>query len=210
MHNQIVTIDEQEDLSPLREQINGVALYPVLAQQNITFIRESLKDLWNMALAAGNDEIAGKIAEACSRAEMMTDHIGHQAVVINTVVAGLFKVREQRNQAYEKLEEMDEGIQAIRECKMPKNEELQSPFDDFQESHNQMFWESLPYDMARVLGEDWQHYDADVLYQLITVDEEEVDDEGEMYGFTFTQLKEFRAYLREIVEQIKTGVVEYE
>jgi hypothetical protein len=205
MSNQIVTTEETHELTPLQEQINAVALFPAQAQQNIVFIQESLRDLWNMAIEAGNEEIAGAIAEICSRSEMMADQIGQQAIVLNTLAAGLFKVWEQRNKAFDELENLHVGIQNIWTTEHPL---LKGLYDRLMQSHNEAFWESLPYDMANTLGGDWDFMDADTLYLMLTVEEDTVDDEGYEYGFTLTQLREFRAYLLEMVQQIKSE--EYE
>jgi hypothetical protein len=207
MSKQITTPEEPNELTPLQEQINSVGMYPAIAQQNITFIQENLKELWNMAVEVGNDALAGKIAEICSRSEMLADHIGHQAIVLNTIAAGLFKVWEQRNKAFDELDNLHVGIQNIWTTEHPL---LQGMYDRLMQSHNEAFWESLPYDMANMMGGDWDFINADTLYLLLTIDEELVDEDPFEYGFTLTQLREFRGYLLEMVQQIKTEAEEME
>lgn len=67
------------------------------------------------------------------------------------------------------------------------------------EQHNAAFWESLPYDMADVLGESWMHMDAHALYSLITDDEEIV---AEGYDLTPNEVLEFRQRLLDMVREL--------
>lgn len=60
------------------------------------------------------------------------------------------------------------------------------------EQHNEAFWESLPYDMADMLGDKWRHMDAHALYCLLTDDEEIV---AEGYDLTPDEVLAFREKL---------------
>lgn len=64
------------------------------------------------------------------------------------------------------------------------------------------FWESLPYDMANRLGEDWKFWDADNLYEALTVDLEEVDEEGFNYEFKKSDLIKFRQTLHKLIKDL--------
>lgn len=73
------------------------------------------------------------------------------------------------------------------------------------EEHNAAFWESLPYDMMAMLrgenkeGGDWQHWNANTLYSLITGDSFEV---AEGMGIEEEQVLTFRKKLLDMVREV--------
>lgn len=67
------------------------------------------------------------------------------------------------------------------------------------EQHNQAFWESLPYDMATMLGGKWDSRQADLLYALLTDDAEEV---AEGWNLDIEDVRAFRAELFEMVNKL--------
>ena len=77
-------------------------------------------------------------------------------------------------------------------------------YGDVMEEHNANFWESLPYDMAVVLGKDWQHYDAHKLYELLTSDFDN-DWDPEDFGWTQSQVNLFRADLLKLIRGMSDG-----
>jgi hypothetical protein len=74
-------------------------------------------------------------------------------------------------------------------------------YDEVMDEHNAAFWESLPYDIAEVMGEGWQHMEADLLYDLISnpdLDEEGIADD---YGTTPEKVRAARAKLLTVVRE---------
>jgi hypothetical protein len=67
------------------------------------------------------------------------------------------------------------------------------------EQHNQAFWESLPYDMASMLGGKWGNSQADLLYALLTDEAEEVADG---WNLEVEDVTSFRAELFEMVNKL--------
>jgi hypothetical protein len=70
------------------------------------------------------------------------------------------------------------------------------------EQHNQAFWESLPYDMATMLGGKWDNRQADLLYSLLTDEAEEV---AEGYNLDVEDVTRFRSELFEMVNKLYEG-----
>lgn len=126
----------------------------------------------------------------------------HHAVAAILVTAE--EVRRQRDQIAGELGEL---IDAVRDH-WQTNHPLVAPLHEaIADAHNAAFWESLPYDMAAVLGGEWDFIQADLLYSILTVDPEEMWEDGSDFGFTPAQLAAFRqnllVMLRSFVAQIE-------
>jgi hypothetical protein len=77
-------------------------------------------------------------------------------------------------------------------------------YGDVMEEHNANFWDSLPYDLSAMLGKDWQHYDAQKLYDLLTTDfDNEWDPED--FGWTQSQVNKFRIDLLNLLRGVSDG-----
>jgi predicted transcriptional regulator len=70
------------------------------------------------------------------------------------------------------------------------------------EQHNQAFWESLPYDMATMLGDKWDSRQTDLLYSLLT---DEAEDVAEGYNLDVEDVTRFRDELFEMVNKLYEG-----
>src|SRR5690606_33997969 len=103
------------------------------------------------------------------------------------------------------LDELDTLEQGLGNIWMSQHPKLQRLYAEVMETHNAAFWESLPYDMAEVLGDNWQQWDADTLYAAVTADIDEVDEDGDYYGFTRDQLIAFRKNLHTQILKLYKG-----
>lgn len=68
------------------------------------------------------------------------------------------------------------------------------------EVHNEAFWSSLPYDIADKIGGEWQFFDADLLYDVLTTFDEEEFAYGR--GLAVEDVHEFRANVLTLVRQL--------
>lgn len=112
-----------------------------------------------------------------------------QITVGAAVLATANEVRAQRDQI---AGEMNDLIVAIENHWMTNHPLVKELHEQVAESHNAAFWESLPYDMAAVLGGQWNFMDADLLYSILTTNPEEMFEDGSDFGFTPEQLAAFR------------------
>lgn len=126
----------------------------------------------------------------------------HHAVA--AIIATAEEVRSQRDQI---AGEFNELIVAIENHWATDHPLVNAIHAQVAEAHNAAFWESLPYDMAAVLGGQWDFMDADLLYSILTADPEEMFEDGSDFGFTPEQLAAFRQNLlvmmRAFVAQIE-------
>lgn len=120
--------------------------------------------------------------------ELMQQQINVAAAIVATAEA----VRAQRDQIAGELAEV---IDALHNHWSTNNPLVNAVHEQVVEAHNAAFWESLPYDMAAVLGEQWSFMDADLLYSILTADPEEMWEDGSDFGFTPEQLAAFRQNL---------------
>lgn len=102
------------------------------------------------------------------------------------------ELTDQRNNA---MTELNDLVEALHNVWGTSNPRVLAAYNDIIEQHNAAFWESLPYDMASVLGGQWNFMEADTLYHVLTADIEEVSEDGSNFGFTPDQLVAFRANL---------------
>lgn len=102
--------------------------------------------------------------------------------VLRTASAVVQVLKEQRDST---ARELDALTSDLRDGNFWDHPLLVNIYDRVMETHNAAFWESLPYDLANVLGDDWQAWDAGVLYEALTTDDDLFDDyePGEVAAF---------------------------
>lgn len=99
--------------------------------------------------------------------------------------------------------EMEALVGAIKNYWGSDHPLVEGLYDEIMEAHNAAFWESLPYDMAAVLGDNWSHMDADALYYALTADIDEVGEEWN--GYSRDQLLAFRGALLHMIRALTNG-----
>ncbi len=171
------------------------ALVRIDRERLMEALRQQMDTAWQAVLCLPEDHprreaALNAIQEAWYTNIALAELIEQAEGIMSAAHAALEETRGQRDQIAGELQELVEAIQNFWGTDHPLLEGL---YDDVMETHNQAFWESLPYDMAAALGGDWDFIDADMLYTLLTVDPEEVDEAG--YGFTPEHLAEFRQNL---------------
>lgn len=179
----IITAEQHTELAKLLlTTVNDV--YETLPVEAQAQQQAALQQLWQgielLAAKSTNDEKALQTASAIILA---------QQTAVNEMTA-------QRDLIADDLARL---VKAMRHMDL-NNPEVQwfwgKVYENAMENHNAAFWESLPYDMANVLGDDWNHMTADKLYMLITEDEEESEYDPE-------QLRAWRAKLLALVQEFK-------
>lgn len=119
------------------------------------------------------------------------------------------KTREQRDELAVKLKDIHSAMENPWMTKHPAVNRL---YHELVETHNAAFWESLPYDIAATLG--WDHWEGDDIYRALTYDpyaeefdpDAPIDEINEVMmandGYTFTELQQFRAGVRQLLHQL--------
>lgn len=127
----------------------------------------------------------------------------HQITQQALALGGQF--RSQRNELAKELKAIKAAADNV--WQQPKAHPIvQKIFDKVFESHIQAFWESLPYDLATMMGGNWSFMEAEDLHTAITLDTEEYDlSTPEDFGFTGGQLAAFREDLRLMVTSLFNG-----
>lgn len=111
---------------------------------------------------------------------------------------GQAEMQRQRDALIEEAQTMIERLKSgdFFDQKFPLGGEV---YEAAVEQHNQAFWESLPYDMATMLGGKWDSRQADLLYALVTDDAEEIADG---WNLEVEDVRAFRAELFEMVNKL--------
>ena len=86
-----------------------------------------------------------------------------------------------------------------------ETEVYEQVFDEAFTDASDAILESLPYDLANQLGDDWQFWQADTLHTLLTIDMNEVPENENELGFTRQQVIQFRAALLVSVNNLTKG-----
>lgn len=171
-------------------------------------LQEQFNEVWQALLCLPDGERkesalnALQMAWASNGALVEIMQQAHHAVA--AIIATAEEVRKQRDQI---AGEFNELIVAIENNWMTDHPLIRALHERVTEAHNAAFWESLPYDMAAVLGGQWSFMDAELLYSILTADPEEMFEDGSDFGFTPEQLAAFRQNLlvmmRAFVAQIE-------
>lgn len=103
------------------------------------------------------------------------------------------------------IEQAGEIVHALNNPYTVDNDLVRNLMIQIVDNHNAAFWESLPYDMAYALGEEWQHWEADDLYMAITIDLDEKEDGPGDYGYSKEALIAFRQALHNAVKRLATS-----
>lgn len=198
-----MTDQSHDDMTPLEERLAQAAQIVPHSEQAQDEIMSILEGWYAHARDNDDSPLQAALITIMSRSEQLVTHVMEQAILLNSVVIAMHTLRKQRDAALDELDTLEQGLANFWMTDHPK---LRMLYQEIAEEHNANFWESLPYDMADVLGGDWQQWDADTLYAAITADIDELDDDD--YGFTRDQLIAFRQNLHAQVLKLYKG--EYE
>jgi hypothetical protein len=203
--------EPQIDDAPAQPIKPEIADFPLRLEELREHAKESMLMLDELigGLINGDISLEDEIENLYSTATMLTSITRETGKMARYATKVALKTSEQRDTLALKLKELHEGLENPWGSKIKA---IQKLYDTITESHNEAFWESLPYDMASTLG--WHHFEADDLYTAITyspyADEFDRDapiDEineycADAHGFTYTDLLHFRAALRDLVHQL--------
>jgi len=78
-------------------------------------------------------------------------------------------------------------------------------YGEIAEEHNAAFWESLPYDVAQVMGKEWEHYDAGLLTDLISGGDGDEEGFAEDNGWTIEQVQHAKAKILAVVRELSNA-----
>lgn len=184
--NQLATSREQH-MATIKDNINAAykALNNLPDEQRIP-AQKALQAVWRKNLA---------IADLVQQAE---HHLAEADATFAGMNQAIRQLADQRNQILGELDSITQALISVYGASHPLVDQFANAI---MEDHNAAFWESLPYDFAQMLGENWSHMDADDLYAALTVNLEEKDEGSGDYGYTRDELVAFRTVLLDLVRQ---------
>jgi hypothetical protein len=180
-------------------------------EHSLMQIQHALTAAWNLAEGLSDEQKAQTqhaLTVAWENAQIMAAQWAETQELMSRSLAlvqghevALAETSRQRDQA---MSELTSLVTAL------KNRDINHPtimnfysqlYEEVMDEHNAAFWESLPYDVAEVMGGEWDFMDADALYNLISTPD--MDDEGIAadYGTTPEKVREARAKLLAVVRE---------
>lgn len=167
------------------------ALSQTLPEQQGAEIRALLHQAWQGATAM--DEVIERANDILKQANEYVEKTTQLAVDMQTQRDAAM---DEINKLINDLKSMNYNSATVREL-----------HNDWEETHNAAFWESLPYDIAYTLGEDWNYMQANDLYTLMTIDLREYDEDSEAlvhdFGWTLEQVNQARADLLNVIKRLR-------
>lgn len=161
---------------------------------NLPEIVEPLRDIFKMSRAMV------KMIE--KRDELLVE----AEALINATQAANSELTKQRDAIATEMQQLIDDLKAGDFWNDDKSGVKGDIYEAAMDTHNAAFWESLPYDMMENLrgedkeGGDWQHWNADTLYSLITGNSFEVADG---LGVDEETVLAFRQVLLEMVKKVE-------
>jgi hypothetical protein len=173
------------------------AILRIDRQTFLAEVQAELTTAWDVLSALPDDHPNKKNAMlALQRAwgtnQALAGLIQEAEAALSASFAAATELREQRDGA---MGELNDLIGALDQIWGTDNPRVQRAYDEIVEYHNAAFWESLPYDMADMLGGQWNFMDANLLHYILTTDIDEVAEDGSDHGLTPAQLQAFRSNL---------------
>jgi hypothetical protein len=185
------------DITPYEDRQAQLAQIVTQSRQALAEILAAVETLDEAA--DGEEDIIVELNTIWDQAQTLAAYIGEQAQAIVAMTAVTREVVEQRDQAVTKLSDLN---QALDESWATDNQRVLNFIDEIQEDHNVAFWESLPYDMAYMMGGEWDYIKADALYQAITMDMGEKEEGDYDTGYTREELIAFRSKLLDLIKEL--------
>lgn len=204
-----LTTTNNNEITPFQEQASEIVQYPAHADQAKTEMHEQLNAWLQFAEETEDAPLHGAVVMLLSRSSQLHDYVHKQGAVIGTLMHATDRLTKQRDAMAEDLEKIDDALENPWQLSLPPK--VEQAYERVTESHNEAFWESLPYDMADVLGDGWDFIYADKLYTGLTLDLFEYD-EGvaeevlpDEHGISLENLLMFRRELLNLVKAYLMG-----
>ena len=99
------------------------------------------------------------------------------------------------------LDELNDFINDMKAGEFWNNDTSMEVYESAVEQHNEAFWQSLPYDIASMIGGEWTFGDADLLYDAITASSDIEFADGRAMPVEAVQT--FRADLLNLVRKLR-------
>lgn len=192
------------EITPFQEKLTDLVQYPAQADQAKTEMDEQLQAWLQFAEQTDDAPLYSAVVMLLSRSSQLHDYVHKQGAAIGSLIHVSENLKEQRDTALDDLEAIEEGLDNPWVTQHPKVKPL---YERIADSHNEAFWESLPYDIAAVLGGEWDFTQADRLYTALTLDLSEIDPDylaqavWEEHGWSLDNLLAFRREMLELVQQ---------
>lgn len=187
------------------------AIKKVSKADAMTEITGAVQDLAKMS--GGLPEIMEPLSTILYMAQAMTKMIEKRdglleraEALIDATKAANGELTKQRDAIATEMQQLIDDLKAGDFWNDDKSGVKGDIYEAAMDTHNAAFWESLPYDMMENLrgedkeGGDWQHWNADTLYSLITGNSFEVADG---LGVDEETVLAFRQVLLEMVKKVE-------
>jgi hypothetical protein len=165
-------------------------------------INQALDELHAMS---NHDELVGeRLATIFAGAKALVRINSQQAQHIQNADKHLNAVQAERDELLRQrdtvLDEFSTFINDMKAGEFWNHEDTREIFDAAVEEHDEMFWTSLPYEIASKIGGQWQFFDADLLYDVLT----NIDEEEFAYGrgFQVADVRHFKDALLNLVREL--------
>ena len=189
--------------SPEHDNVLGFIWDKVQALQQLNQRQHALMIALHRAAATFRDQ-RDLLAQELAQAEAETENLA-------TEVDDLIDEREYLREQEQKLltaisspynSDLPQIQQMIGDMETEIYEQV---FDEAFTDASDEILENLPYDLARMLGDDWGFWQADTLHTLLTIDPDDVPKDASDHGFTRQQVIQFRAALLVAVNNLTKG-----
>jgi len=188
-------MNPQHDIQVIQTDLLEVGQFPL--ETHVSEVNDALNRIYSSAPQAEED-----LAIVQANTRYIADYTKHVIALSQALMRVALTFQQQRDELVKVHADMREAFQR-NDSNDPFVRQIMSKlYDKAMDEHNEAFWASLPYDMATMLGDDWEHWNADTLFMAITVDANEVDEDGEYFGFTYDQLTDFREKLLVMVQEL--------
>jgi hypothetical protein len=197
---QIVLVETQEEQTTRLALIDPIRAALELSYNMVQGLPDEQKVAAQELLIAGWNSVM-QLNDALS---LMVNKLMQAGALVDAAAESNKMLLAQRDHIADELGKLATAIEK-RDTKHPIIKELMySMYQDAMETHNEAFWESLPYDMATIMGNGWQHYDAQKLYDVLMTDFE-YEGDPEDFGWTQSQVNQFRADLLKLIREMSDG-----
>lgn len=178
----IAKIDREQILEAVKGALEGAL---VVAPQ----AREKLESAWNQVhqLVALHHDTEAKLRQA--------------AHVLTMQVEVISELTNQRDAVADELSQVINAVKQNNVLDMPAHLKslLLELNETMREDYNESFWASLPYDIAQAFGNGMSHTEAEDLYALLTLTDEDIPNSD----WTFETVERFREGVLKLLREVE-------
>jgi hypothetical protein len=184
----------EKGMAQMQSSLNAAwALLDQLPEGARIAAQTALMEAWDTAAMMGNQwsETQELLLRSVALVEM-------QQLAIDELVKQRDGSLNELSNLLNALEKADEAHPLVKKLATGLYPQI---YEQAMDDHNGAFWESLPYDIAEVMGGQWTFMDAETLHLLISDPDLDVNLDGE--GWTAEQVQWARDTMLKVVHKMK-------